>query len=223
MIRLNIYHPPPILVCLQKQKKSVIRNQSAKVPSKHPSTAAALLWKWVRAGVWVERWIYHSTGWVWCQQCEKVRRWQLVHISCFSHSLGCVCSCLKAEVVDCESLQLHNFLRAIASSSPLNTSIIVITRPRGPSHHSMTPMNCVSLKVDWMLSPLPHRDGDIPAPENKGKHQPGFTSSPPPTHCRHLFLFSPSHRAHVELHVSVVLLLHTDHTMSFLSGSFFSV
>lgn len=51
----------------------------------------------------------------------------------------------------------------------------------------------------WMLSLLPYRDGDIPAPENKGKHQPVHCfPAPSLSAALHVFIFSE---------LSVVLLL----------------
>lgn len=104
-----------------------------------------------------------------------------------------------------KSLQLHNF-----ESEPLATSKFF----HNCHHTSQTPLTgllvkSMSFKVVLMLSPLPYRDGDIPAPENKGK-QPIFIPSLPLT-VGFSFTFSSTTCWHTCV---FVVFLYSDCTMS---------
>ena len=87
---------------------------------------------------------------------SSVRKWDAGSLYTFPvfliHSAACV-PVWKQKWSTARACSCTIFLRAIASSSPLNTSIIVITRPRGPSHDSHWILCLWKLSECYLLCP----------------------------------------------------------------------
>lgn len=223
MIQLSVSRPAPLLcliLSLWKQKKCPYESDQfyfrAKVPSQYLSLAgipvpSASLWKWVRLGVWVGRWICRSTGWAGVRGARKWDAGSLYTFPVFRiHSTAWVP--VRKQKWRTTRACSRTILRA-TTYQPLNSSHNCHHTPQ--MSLTLPLVNSVCFQVVWMLSPLPYRDSDIPAPENKGKRQAVFLPS--------LALFTSSQSTCWATCVCVVVFLYSDCAVSLLWFPFFYI
>lgn len=123
----------------------------------------ALLWKWVRVGLWVGKWTHHLTRWAGvrsARKCDTVSLYTfpvfLIHLAAWVPVRKQKWSVTRA--CSCTNFKSHRFQpsKFFYNCHPI---------PRGCSCDSCW----IQCSIKCYLFFL-YRDGDIPASDNKGKH-----------------------------------------------------
>lgn len=163
------YESSPVTPAVWRQTKSAIRTGfvNSSQPRSPPWSVSCMAVKVGQSGCWVGK---STHPWKGITAVRSIRERDadsfLTHFLFFwiqflSESRSCVLRGPTAAQLQEPSLPASKYLHNCLPTS----------------QHSLMWVKCVLFTVFWVLSPLPHRDGDIPASENKGKHYHIFTPS----------------------------------------------